>query len=630
MNQALRLLLLEDSPVDAELNERELRKAGISFTSLRVESLEGFVAALEDFKPELILADYHLPGFDGLQALAIAHEKHPEIPFIFVTGAMGEERAVDSIKHGATDYIIKDRLARLPSTVERALKEKALRLQRRESEERYHQLFENMGSGVAIFQPDEACQTFVFKSINRAAERIGLVRREEVIGRSVAEIFPGMLNMGLWDVFKRVCQGGEAEHSSIEHYQDGRISGWRDYNVYRLETGEVVAVYEDVSERIEREARIKHLNRVLRTISACNEDLVRARSEADLLSAVCRTIVEIGGHLLAWVSYPGENTEGLPIAVAHFGDEAVFQKHAQLEHDPEHGRYCLAAVAMRERHTASCNRLTDRPECRFDQLRQIGVNSILALPLLNDGRLFGVLTVFSATPDAFDADEMRLMEELAADLAYGVDALRTTAERDHYISQFSRAMKNTVTAIARTLEMRDPYTAGHQQRVTALSVSIARAMELGEEIIEGLYFGAMIHDIGKISVPAEILSKPGALSKIEYQLIQCHPATGLEIVQGIEFPWPVAEMIAQHHERLDGSGYPNGLRDNMIIIEARIISVADVVEAMSSHRPYRPARGIALALEEIEQGKGSRYDPTVVEACLRVLKENGMKLPQLS
>ncbi len=629
MSEPLRVLLLEDSPTDAELNERALRKAGINFTSLLVESLETFISALDDFKPDLILADYHLPGFDGLDALAIAREKYPEIPFIFVTGAMGEERAVDSIKHGATDYIIKDRLARLPSAVQRAMEEKTLRLQRRESEERYHQLFENMDSGVAIFQPDEACQTFVFKSINRAAERIDMVRREEIVGHSVEEVFPGIHDMGLLDVFKRVCRGGEAEHASVELYQDGRISGWRENNVYRLKTGEIVAVYEDVSERIERETRIKHLNRVLRTISACNEDLVRARSEDDLLVTVCRDIVEIGGHMLAWVAYPGEGTQSRPIAIAHFGDETVFQSHAELEHDPEHDRHCLTMIAMRERHTASCNRLMDRPECSFDKLHQIGVNSVLALPLLNDGRLHGVLTVFSAATDAFDSDEMRLMEELAADLAYGIEALRTTAERDHYISQFSQAMKNTVTAIARTLEMRDPYTAGHQLRVTALSVSIARAMGLGEEVIEGLYFGAMIHDIGKISVPAEILSKPGALTKIEYQLIQCHPETGLEIVQGIEFPWPVAEMIAQHHERLDGSGYPHALKNDQIIVEAHIIAVADVVEAMSSHRPYRPALGIAAALEEIAQGKGSRYDPTVVEACIRVIRTNGMQLPQL-
>lgn len=625
MNRALRILLLEDSTTDAELNERELRKAGVVFTALRVETLAGFTSALDDFKPDIILADYHLPGFDGLRALEVAHESHADIPFIFVTGAMGEERAVDSIKHGATDYIIKDRLARLPSALQRALEDKTLRRQSLESEERYRQLFENMGSGVAIFQPDETCQTFVFKSINRASERIDTIRREDVIGQNVETIYPGLRDIGLLDVFKRVCRSGEAENASIEHYRDGRISGWRENRVYRLETGEIVAVYDDVSERIERETRIKHLNRVLRTISVCNEDLVRARSEEDLLRAVCRNIVDVGGHLLAWVAYPGKNG---PVPVAHFGAESVFQTHEDLQHDPAHEVHCLTLAAMREQRTFSCNRLTDKPECNFDRLRQSGVNSILALPLINNG-LYGVLTVISATPDAFDADELKLMEELAADLAYGIEALRTTNERDHYISQLSQAMKNTVIAIARTLEMRDPYTAGHQLRVTALSVGIARAMALEEDVVEGLYFGAMIHDIGKISVPAEILSKPGALTKIEYQLIQCHPETGLEIVQGIDFPWPVAEMIAQHHERQDGSGYPHALKNEQIIIEARILAVADVVEAMSSHRPYRPARGIAAALEEIEQGKNIRYDPAVVDACIRVVKENDMKLPEL-
>jgi putative nucleotidyltransferase with HDIG domain len=186
-----------------------------------------------------------------------------------------------------------------------------------------------------------------------------------------------------------------------------------------------------------------------------------------------------------------------------------------------------------------------------------------------------------------------------------------------------------VTAIARTLEMRDPYTAGHQQRVTALAVSIGRRMRLRDELLEGLYFGASIHDIGKISVPAEILTKPGTLSELEFMLIQQHVMSGFEIVKGIEFPWPVAEMIAQHHERLDGSGYPRGLKAEEIILEARIIAVADVFEVMSTHRPYRPALGMSAALEEIEKGKGNRYDPQVVEACIAVMHENDMRLPHL-
>jgi len=629
MSGSLRLLMLEDNPVDAELNERVLRKAGITFEAQRVETKKAFVAALEDFKPDLILADYKLPGFDGLEALAIAREKAPQTPYIFVTGAMGEERAVESIKQGATDYLLKDRLARLPEAVQRAIVEKAQRAQLREVEDHYHQLFENLSSGVMIFQPDASGEGFVIKAANRAVERIEQLRLADLIGRNVEEIFPNVRAFGLLDVLKRVWGSGESEHFPPTLYADSRITSWRECYVYRFGSNEVVAVYEDVSERLEHETQIKWLNRILRTISACNEDLVHAKCEEDLLKEVCRDIVEIGGHLLASVAYPGENPEELPRTVSHYGDETVFRLHAELDDDPDHSLRCLTMSALSKRKTTTFNRLREAPEGHFEVLSEQGVHAILALPLLNVGHLYGALTVYSSSADAFDEDEVKLMEELAADLAYGIDSLRTLVERDRYISQFGHAMKNTVTAIARTLEMRDPYTAGHQQRVTALAVSIGRKMRLRDEMLEGLYFGASIHDIGKISVPAEILTKPGKLSALEFMLIQQHVISGFEIVKGIEFPWPVAEMIAQHHERLDGSGYPKGLKTEEIILEARIIAVADVFEVMSTHRPYRPALGIPAALEELEKGKGKHYDPLVVEACIAVMCENDMKLPQL-
>ncbi|MGC1518241.1 MAG: response regulator, partial [Azonexus sp.] len=341
MSGFLRLLMLEDNPVDAELNERVLRKAGITFEAQRVETKKAFVAALEDFKPDLILADYKLPGFDGLEALAIAREKAPQTPYIFVTGAMGEERAVESIKQGATDYLLKDRLARLPEAVQRAIVEKAQRAQLREVEDHYHQLFENLSSGVMIFQPDASGEGFVIKAANRAVERIEQLRLADLIGRNVEEIFPNVRAFGLLDVLKRVWGSGETEHFPPTLYADSRITSWRECYVYRFGSNEVVAVYEDVSERLEHETQIKWLNRILRTISACNEDLVHAKCEEDLLKEVCRDIVEIGGHLLASVAYPGENPEELPRTVSHYGDETVFRLHAELDDDPDHSLRCL-------------------------------------------------------------------------------------------------------------------------------------------------------------------------------------------------------------------------------------------------------------------------------------------------
>jgi len=184
-----------------------------------------------------------------------------------------------------------------------------------------------------------------------------------------------------------------------------------------------------------------------------------------------------------------------------------------------------------------------------------------------------------------------------------------------------RALMGVITAMGRIFEKRDPYTHGHQMRVAELAVAIAEEMDLSETVIEGIRISGYIHDIGKIAIPSEILTKPAALSEVEYGLIKLHPETGKDFIEDIEFPWPVKKIIYQHHERMDGSGYPLGLSGYSISLEARIMAVADVVEAMSSHRPYRPGHGIEAALEEIERQAGNRLDEKVVEACLVLFRE---------
>jgi putative nucleotidyltransferase with HDIG domain len=195
------------------------------------------------------------------------------------------------------------------------------------------------------------------------------------------------------------------------------------------------------------------------------------------------------------------------------------------------------------------------------------------------------------------------------------DQLQNTLER------LERALEGTVQAMSLTIEMRDLYAAGHQRRVASLAVAIAEELHLPSEKIEGLRLAAIIHDIGKIAMPAELLTKPSRLSRNEFQLVRDHPRIGFEILKNIEFPWPVAHIILQHHERMDGTGYPEGLLGDAILIEARILAVADVVEALSSHRPYRPAIGIEKALEEIRRGRGIRYDMRVADACMKLFKD---------
>ena len=187
--------------------------------------------------------------------------------------------------------------------------------------------------------------------------------------------------------------------------------------------------------------------------------------------------------------------------------------------------------------------------------------------------------------------------------------------------QIRKLVYQIMDAVLKVFQLKDPYTAAHQKKVALLSSAIAKEMNLSEGQIESIYIAAMIHDIGKISVPTEILSKPDAINEAEYTLIKSHPEIAFETLKDIESPWQTTEIIMQHHERLDGSGYPLGLAGEDIILEAKILGVADVIEAMSSHRPYRPSLGIDHALEEIVKNKGKLYDPKVVDACVSVFNE---------
>jgi HD-GYP domain-containing protein (c-di-GMP phosphodiesterase class II) len=194
------------------------------------------------------------------------------------------------------------------------------------------------------------------------------------------------------------------------------------------------------------------------------------------------------------------------------------------------------------------------------------------------------------------------------------------------LESLSKAVGTTIRVMASAVEARDPYTSGHQLRAANLACAIAMEMGLPQDKIEGLQMAGSIHDIGKLSIPAEILSKPNKLTNLEFSLIKEHSQKGYEMLKDVESPWPLAQIVYQHHERMDGSGYPRNLKGDEIIMESRIMAVADVVEAMASHRPYRPGLGIKTALDEIEKNSGIFYDKSVVDTCLRLFQEKGYQL----
>ena len=646
----LKILILEDEPTDAELVERTLRKAGLKIIVERTATGEGFAKALDKFKPDIILADYKLPDFDGLAAVRLVRKRDPDLPVIAVSGFIGDQAAVELIRAGANDYVLKDRLARLPSAVQRAIAETDGRRERkraeealresevklRESEAMYRSLVAAMAEGV-VFQ---AANGDIIATNPAAARILGVTAERLLELKSDNLRWPCIHEDGT--PFAAECQPSMVTLRTGQPQQDvvmglckpDGTQTWISINSQPLllpaETAPphaVVTTFHDITERKHAERALHRVNRTLRTLSAANAAVVRATTEKELLDEMCRVGVEFGGYRLAWIGFVEHDEAKTVRPVAWAGEHPEYIQTAKITWaDTERGQG-PTGTAIRTGEAQINQDVATNPAMapwRADMLRY-NFNASIALPLKNKSEVFGSLTFYAAEQDAFGPEEVDLLKELAGDLAFGILARRDRVGREAALSAVQENLKSTVQAIASAVEMRDVYTAGHQRRVADLAVAIAREIGLTAWQIEGIFLAGLIHDVGKINVPSEILSKPGRLTPLEYQLVQTHSQTGYEVVKGINFPWPVAQTILQHHERLDGSGYPNHLKAEAILIEAKIVAVADVVDAMLSHRPYRAGLGLDAALAEIEAGKNRLYDPAVVDACVALFRQKGFK-----
>ena len=393
--------------------------------------------------------------------------------------------------------------------------------------------------------------------------------------------------------------------------------------------GGIVLTLRDITAHREAAVALGAVNRVLRTVTAADAAVVRATGEADLLEDMCRVAVETGGYPMAWVARLDREHPGRVVPVTGVGgtrafhDEVLSASDGPVERGP-------ATEALRTGRTVSIADLASLPPGL--PIREVslafGYRSQLALPISVGGDAVYALSIHAREPGSFDADEVALFEQLAANLAYGIASLRTAAERKHYLDQLEQSLDALVGTLAAVVEHRDPYTAGHQCRVAALAVAIAEELRLPADDVAGIEMAARVHDIGKIAIPSEILTRPGRLAPIELELIKQHAQVGHDLLRDIEFPWPVARMVLEHHERLDGSGYPRGLVGEEILPGSQVLAVADVVEAMVTHRPYRPAKGLDAALAQIVEDRGARLDVRAVDACLALFREGRFQLEQ--
>ncbi len=466
--------------------------------------------------------------------------------------------------------------------------------------------------------------------VNRAyADRVSLPF-DKIIGRPYWEIFPK------GDDPLPKCE--YALHKGLDTSVDqifletGEIFLSRAFASNSSDESQVsyIHILEDVTDQKKTDEALIRTSRLLLTLSTCNQAVVHATDESVLIADTCRIIVETGGYCGTWIGYM-EHDKGKtlkPIFSHGISEELLEGMDFSWADNRPPGKAIRTGSAIVVQDVYSD---PDMEAC-CEIAKASGFQSVFAFPLMMAGQTFGALVIYAEDLNAFANDEVNMLCELGEDLAYGIQTLRTRilhsqaeGARAQAAKELESALVQTIQAIAVTVEKRDPYTSGHQQRVAKIATAMALEMGLNQERIEGIRLGALIHDIGKISVPSEILTRPGRLNEIEFVLMKSHTENGFDIIKDVGFPWPVQEMVVQHHERLNGEGYPYGLQGDEIILEARILAVADVVEAMSSHRPYRPSLGISLAIEEITNKRGEFFDNDAVDACRSLVLEKGFQ-----
>ncbi len=614
--------------VDDNEDVRVLQKTILESQGYTVESAEDGKQALEMAKrslpvPDIIISDILMPRMDGFELCHAmkADEKLKNIPFLFysATYTSYDDKKL-AMASGASRFITKpiaiadflriiqevleehkkggiqvpdqpkmhdEELDRLHKTViikkldkkMRQLEEEREEL--RDSEERFRSISASAQDAIVLID-----QRGIVQYWNESAERIFGYSKDEAIGQSLHElVVPHSIHERFLSGFKKFQEKGEGDYlgKTVE-----LVAVRKDGTEFPIEHSisavtlkgklHAVGLVRDISERKRAEERIRKLSRA---VEQSPTTIVITNTDAK--------IEYVNPYFTDLTGYTSEEVIGQNPRILQSGRTAP-EEYKEMWDTISAGKVWRGEF---------CNRKKSG-ELYWED---VSISSVESPE--------GITTHFVAVK--VDITGRKQTEK---ELKDALDKLRKT-------------LGGTIQALAATVETRDPYTAGHQKRVADLSRAIAKEMGLSLDRVEGIRMAGTIHDIGKICVPAEILSKPGKISESEFNIIRTHSQAGYDILKDIEFPWPIAEMVLQHQERMDGSGYPNGLKGDQIIIGARILAVADVVEAMSSHRPYRASLGIDNALEEISKNKGVFYDPDVVDACLKIFREKGYQIKKI-
>jgi PAS domain S-box-containing protein/putative nucleotidyltransferase with HDIG domain len=587
MNEkSIKTLLLEDNPGDIRLIREMLKEdQAIRFNIVHKDRLSEGLHYLDENDVDAVILDLGLPDSIGLETFTQFYEKNIHLPIIVLTGTDDDQLALKAVQGGAQDYLVKGQIngQLLSRSIQYAIERK--QAEENLSRAKQHLTAHVDNSPLAVVEFDSQLHVIRW---SKEAERVFGWTSEEVVGRSIPEI--------RWvyeedeELVRRESAGlisGEQSRSlnvNRNYRKDGSViyCEWYNSGIYDSR-GKLISVLSQVLDITNR----RKIEEALRK-SEANYRQLFDNSPVGIYQISFRTGKFLKANDLI-CEYLGCSQEEITSLTPY----DFMTKESQL------------LFLERLNKMAIGDKVPEDPE--YEIIDKNGKPRWLKLNVKN---IYDSEGLAGADVVAHDITERKQAGE---ELRQTLDSLR-------------KAFGTTIQVLVSAVETRDPYTAGHQIRSADLARAIATEMGLPQEKIDGLRMAGSIHDIGKLSVPAEILSKPRKLTEIEFSLIKEHANKGFEMLKDVESPWPMAEIVYQHHERMDGSGYPRHLKGEEILMEARILAVADVVESMASHRPYRPALGIDAALEEIEKNKGILYDAEAVDACLRLFREKGFQL----
>lgn len=502
--------------------------------------------------------------------------------------------------------------------------------QLRFSEMRYRRLFETARDGILILD----AKTAEIEDVNPYLIEMLAYTQEEFLHRKLWDISSFKDTKLNKSAFKELQENRYIRYDDLPlQTKDGRlISVEFVSNVYDCNGIDIIQCnIRDNSSRKLAEIALQAATRTLKILNESNTALINSQTEQILLDEYCRIAVQTGGYKMAWIGFAEMDSTGKNIfPKAYYGNTGCYSELSKITWSE--GKYGNGPTgrAIRTMQVQICENISDDASMKIwqDKAAECGYRSLIVLPFPLSKKTTACFSLFGTTPHAWSSPERELLQEIAADLAFGIKALRTAIVKAQEREKLRSSLEQTIQVIAETIGQRDPYTAGHQRRVASICTGIGLELGLSADRIHGLHLAATIHDLGKIGIPAEILVKPAKLSAIEYALVKEHVDIGIKILKNVAFPWPIAEIVWQHHERLDGSGYPRGLTGDKLLLESKILATADVVEAMASHRPYRAALGIEAALSEIETHKGTFFDKEVVDACVRIFHEKGFQISE--